>query len=61
MPIPIGKDMIDVDHYVYLCQMIQFDKVVSRRIQLKWAALKLRHIFSSQILTVEPQDKLSDD
>lgn len=43
MPVHVGSDVIEVvDHYVYLGQTIKlgranFDKEVSRRIQLGWS------------------------
>ncbi|RVE41117.1 hypothetical protein evm_014233 [Chilo suppressalis] len=55
-PINVGNVTLEVvDHYVYLGHTIQlgnsnFEKEISRRIQLGWAAFgKLRNIFASKI------------
>ena len=55
-PVSVGNSVLEVvDSYIYLGQVVQlgrsnFEKEVSRRIQLGWAAFgKLRSVFSSDI------------
>ena len=56
VPVLVGNAILEVvDHYVYLGQTVQlgrsnFEKEISRRIQLGWGAFgKLKRIFSSNI------------